>query len=146
MTANFTLFAIDDRWLAQTPNPTWEDVTDEIMFESMSLEQSQIDWVFEHRPDALHYLTNGELGPPGGFAAWDGTDCFMGFITAQKTAEIARILATKSPEELLREATWIEGEFFGEVSRCLKIYYPALKQFIEDASSRGRGLACQFVN
>ncbi|MBM1172360.1 hypothetical protein [Microvirga arabica] len=146
MTANYTLFAMDDGWLTRTANPTWEDVEDEVMFDSIDLDQSQVDWVFERRSDALRYLTNGEFGHPGGFAAWDGTGCFMGFITVPTTAEIAKILSEKTPEELLREATWIEAEFLDDVSRCLRIYYSDLKRFIENAVLQGNGLACSFTN
>ncbi|WP_230530254.1 hypothetical protein [Microvirga roseola] len=146
MTATYRLFAMDDRWLAHTPNPTWEDVTDGVMFDELDLEQCLIEWVFVHRSDALQYLTNGEFGPPGGYEEWDGRDCFMGFVSALATAEIARLLAEKTPEELLREATWIDAEFHERISRCLKIYYPELRRFIEEAVAQGRGLACFFLD
>jgi len=146
MTANFSLYIVDGDWLAQTPSPSVETVSDHALYDHMDLEQSSIDWVFQFRKDALRYLTNGEFGPAGGYAEWDGSDCYMGFTSAQKTAEIASILSEMSPEALMQFATWIDDAYRDEIAHCLNAYYSDLKQFVEQAAAEGNGLACLFVN
>ncbi len=146
MTANYSLYMIDGEWLSQASNPSFEDLTDDIVLDQIYFKQSLIDWVFEHRTDVLRYLTNGEFGPPGGYAEWDGSDCFAGFTSPKATAEIARVLSQTSPEELMQAATWIEDEFRDSVAHCLKVYYPDLRQFIEKAVAEGHGVACIAIN
>lgn len=145
MTANFTLYAIDGDWLADNPHATFETIDDDALYDFIDLEHESLEMVFEGRSDALRFIGTGEFAPAGGLAEWDGSDGYMGFISAETTAEIARILSKSSPEEFLRAATWIEEPFRESIARGLKSLYPDLKQFIEDAAAEGHGLACLFV-
>ncbi|MCG7393352.1 hypothetical protein MHY87_10585 [Microvirga sp. ACRRW] len=145
MTANYTLYAVDSAWLAENPNATFETVPDDALNDSIDLEQAFLERIFEGRSDALRYLANGEFGPAGGLAEWDGSDCYMGFVSAKKAAEISRILSETSPEQLLQTAAWIAEDDREEISEGLNAFYSDLKQFIEGAVSEGNGLACLFV-
>lgn len=145
MTANFTLFAIDDDWLKDNTDATFETVSDEAMFDSIDLEQASLEMVFEERSDALRYLAGGEFGPPGGLKEWDGADCYMGFISAPQTKEIAKLLSIVSADDILQAASWIDDDFRGDISDALENFYPELKQFVAAAAAKGHGLACLFV-
>lgn len=144
--ASFTLFAMDDHWLSQERAPSFLTVPDSALHDSIDLEQASLEMVFEGRSDALRFLAHGEIAPPGGLAEWDGSDCYMGFVTAQTTARIAEALGACSAEKLIQDATWIDLKFVDEISRCLQIFYADLKDFIERASEQKRGLACLLVN
>lgn len=146
MTATFRLFIVDGNWIAGNPDATFETVSGDAMHDSIDLEQASLEMVFEGRSDALRCLAHGEFGPEGGLTEWNGSDCYMGFISAFRTAEIAGLLAKTSPEELMQAATWIEDGFRAEIARCLRIFYPDLKQFIEGAAAQGNGLACLFTH
>lgn len=145
MTANFTLYAVDGAWLVENPHPSAENVSDDALIDSLDLEQASLEMIFEGRTDALKYLAHGEFGPAGGLAEWDGSDSYMGFLSAAKTAEIARILSALSAEELLKAAAWIDESDRGDIGDAMPAFYADLKQFIADAASEGHGLACLFV-